>query len=417
MSSPEISSLNQKRIAVFSRYQLVEQYDLAAEFKLMLTNLAEQNAVLHLSFRNTRMPEEGIPDGLELAELPIDVDRQNSRDIMLKTMLMYLCLPLAAWKLRRYKPDVIFVSEILPLCGLFLKLCCNTRVATAYGDWHVHNFFQRKKWSRLLVKLAEWLEQLEIRYLDGFFCRARSAGDRLMAYGASKEQIQVVNDAPDLSAFFNQDQSALRQRCGFAEDDLVLLYHGVMHQGKGLDYLLQWTADLYGDDKRIGIIMVGAGPELAALKELAKASGLGKRAVFTGWLRTVQEVGQYCNAADICVAMRTGAESNVHIIPGALLHSMACRKTVMAPDLPGIREVIRDGVNGFLFHADDGASFKHVVRLLAADRSLCEQVAERAETDILERFSVAATASKYADAIIHFASCMRNKKGNNIGSS
>ncbi len=399
-----------KRIAVFSRYQLAEQYDLAAEFKGMLTALAENNDVLHLSFRNTRPPAGGVPAGVELAEIPLTVDRRCARDITVKSMLMFLYLPLAAWKMRRFKPDAIFVSEILPLCGLFFKLFCNTRVATAYGDWHVHNFLERKAWSRPFVKLAEALERLEIRCLDGFFCRADAAGKRLIDCGARKEQIRVVNDAPDLSAFFPQDQSDLRRRSGFASDDVVLLYHGVMHQGKGLDLLLKWTADLYRENPRIGIFLVGAGPELKPLHELAVQLGLGSRAVFTGWLKTVHEVGQYCNAADICIAMRTGAESNVHIIPGALLHSMACRKTVIGPDLPGILEVIRDGENGFVFKADDGDSFKALIRRLAADPALRNRTAVRAELDILDRFSVPATAKKYAAAIEHYAALPRKKE-------
>ncbi len=409
MREPLLPVQRRPRVAIFSRYQLAEQYDLAAEFKDMLACLAETHDVLHLSFRNTRPAAGGIPAGVELEEIPLSVDRRCARDITIKSMLMYLCLPLAAWKLRRFKPDVIFVSEILPLCGLFFKLSCNTRVATAYGDWHVHNFLERKVWSRPLVWLAEALERLEIRCLDGFFCRAASAGKRLVREGAREEQIRVVNDAPDLSAFFPQDQQELRRRCGFMADDCVLLYHGVMHQGKGLDHLLEWTADLYRENPRVGILLVGSGPELNALQDMAVRVGLGSRAVFTGWLKTIHEVGQYCNAADICIAMRTGAESNVHIIPGALLHSMACRKTVIGPELPGILEVIREGENGFVFKADDGGSFKMLIRRLAADPALCERTAEQARQDILERFSVPATARRYADAIEYYASSPRKR--------
>ena len=401
---------NRKRIAVFSRYQLAEQYDLASEFKGMLACLAERNDVLHISFRNTRLPAGGVPEGVELAEIPLTVDRRSASDIATKSLLMYFCLPLAAWRLRRFKPDAIFVSEILPLCGLFFKIFCNTRVATAYGDWHVHNFLERKTWSRPLVKLAEALERMELRCLDGFFCRAAAAGRRLISCGAREEQICVVNDSPDLSAFFPQDQRELRHRSGFADEDIVLLYHGVMHQGKGLDRLLEWTADLYRENPRIGIFLVGAGAELKALQDLSGRLGLGSRAFFTGWLKTVHEVGQFCNAADICIAMRTGAESNVHIIPGALLHSMACRKAVVGPDLPGILEVIRDGENGFVFKADDGASFKALIRRLAADRALRDKAAEQACQDILNNFSTAATAKKYAAALEHFAGLPRIKE-------
>jgi glycosyltransferase involved in cell wall biosynthesis len=47
---------------------------------------------------------------------------------------------------------------------------------------------------------------------------------------------------------------------------------------------------------------------------------------------------------------------------------MACRKVVVGPDLPGIAEVIRPGDNGYMFKADDGDSFKLLIRDLAANR-------------------------------------------------
>lgn len=402
-----VTNHQRRRICVFSRYQLSEQFDLAAEFRQMLSNLCADHEVLHISFRNTHLPAN-YPDGLQLADIPLQVNRSNPGDIVLKSLLMYLLLPLAALKIRRFKPDVIFVSEILPLAALFLKIFCGCRAATAYGDWHVHNFLGRKWWSSPFLRSAEWLERLECRNLNGLFCRASAAGTRLRSWGIGNANIRVVFDAPDLAAFFPQDQAQLRRDCGFDQHDVVLLYHGVMHQGKGLDLLIRCTSALIQEKLPVGLIMVGAGPELDTLRLLADQLGISNRVYFTDWLKTIHEVGRYCNAADICIAMRTGAESNVHIIPGALLHSMACRKVVLAPDLPGILEVIRHGENGYVFRADDAASFTALIRELSARRDDWSRVARKAESDIHERFSVEGAARQYADAIIHFATTQRH---------
>lgn len=391
-----------RRICIFSRYQIGEQFDLAAEFRPMLEILAKDRPLLHLSFRNTRPPET-LPAGIELAEIPLSVDRNRPGDIVVKSLLMYFLLPLAAWRIRRFKPDLVYVPEILPLCALLLKWFCGCRVATAWGDWHVHNFLGKKWWIKPFLKTAEGLERFEARRLDGLFCRASAAGARLQSWGVPPEHIRVVFDAPDLAAFYPQDQSALREQCGFKPDDIVLLYHGVMHQGKGLDQLIHHTAALYRENPAVGLIMVGSGPELEPLKKQARELGIESRVYFTGWLKTIHEVGHYCNVADICIAMRTGAESNVHIIPGALLHSMACRKVVIGPDLPGIREVIHHQENGYVFKADDAESFMGLLRSLIAARNDWPRVADNAEEDIRRRFSVEGAASQYADALIHFA--------------
>jgi glycosyltransferase involved in cell wall biosynthesis len=355
-----------------------------------------------LSMRGPR-PAPVIGDTVKVAELALHVDRSRRIDIAIKSLVQFFWSPVIAWHLRRFKADAFYMPDIIPLLPLLLHWFSGVPVASSYGDWHIHNKLEKRSWAGPLVAFAEWLERLEARKVDFFTCRAKSAQRRLEAFGVPSDRVRTFHDAPDLSAFNPHDESALRAKCGFKPDDVVLLYHGVMHQGKGLDLLINWTADLYAENPAIGLILVGAGPETDALKALAAARGIEKRTVFTGWLETTQEVGNYCNAADICIAMRTGAESNIHIIPGALLHSMACRKVVLGPDLPGIVEIIQHGKNGFTFKADDGDSFRDLIRKLARERAGWPAIAEAAYRQIQDEFSIPATARQYAGALEYFA--------------
>jgi len=394
------------RIALFSRYSLAEQFDLAAEFREMVHCLAESGDVYHLSLKGPRDHGE-LPERIQVDLLPASVNRASSKDVLIKTMSLYFLLPIAIWKFRKFRPDVIFLTEIIPLAGWILRWSCQTRVGTAYGDRHLHNFFAGKWWSGPVLKTAEWLEKFEIPRLQGLFCRAESARIRLNEWGVEDDRIRVVHDAPDPSAFYPRDEGTLRKKIGFKNEDVVLLYHGVMHHGKGLDMLLNWTAELLAGDPRIAIVMVGGGPEEASLRQQAQDLGLGSRVHFTGWLPTIEDVGRYCNAADICIAMRTGAEANDKIVPGALLHSMACGKVVIGPALRGISEIIRDGVNGFTFRPDDGGDFQTLIRRLADERDSWSRVGETAYQDICRTYSVTAAARQYAQAIAHFGSVDR----------
>lgn len=390
------------RVAISNLFCLADQYDLAAEFESMLTALGETCDVLHLSMGGPR-PLPRIPPHVTADELPMKVNRASRFDILLKSMLVFLLLPVAAARLRRFKPDVIYLPDIIPLHGLFLRWLVRTRVALSYGDWHLHNKLGGKWWSAPILRLAEGLERAEVTHVDAFTCRASAAAERLKKAGIAPDRIRVFHDAPDLEAFNPHDEKALRARCGFKPDDIVLLYHGVMHQGKGIDRLLRWVAELHAGDPRYGLILVGSGPELPRLRALAAELKFDTRVFFTGWLQTTREVGNYCNAADLCVAMRTGDEANVHIVPGALLHCMACRRVVLAPRLPGIAEILRHGENGYMFAADDGGDFKKLVRELAGNRGDWDRVAEAAYRDILDNYSIAATARHYAGALAHFA--------------
>ena len=398
-----------RRIAIFSRYGLADQFDLAAEFKGMLEILASRHDVLHLSFHSIR-PIPNVPAGLQVRELRPMINRHSPRDVHLKFILLYCYLPVIALRLRQFKPDLIFLSEVLPLLGLLLKWMTGTRVATGYGDWHFHNLLGGKKWSKPLLALAEKLDRFEVLRMDGLFCRASAAGERAQKWGLSAERVRVVRDAPDPNAFFPRNMSELRRHCGFDETSMVILYHGVMHSGKGLDKLIVWVNDLYLEDSRVGLILVGGGPEQGILRQQAASLAVSQRVIFTGWLKTIREVGDYCNAADICVAMRTASEANARIVPGALLHAMACRKVVVAPRLSGMQEIIREGDNGYLFAPDDGGDFKRLIRRLAANRADWLRVAENAYRDIINNYSVPAAACQYAAALEAFAGDINHAK-------
>jgi glycosyltransferase involved in cell wall biosynthesis len=391
-----------KRVAVYSMFCLADQFDLAAEFRQMLLTLAERCEVMHLSMGGPR-PNPVLPPEIRLEQYSLSVDRKSRRDITIKAMLQYLYLPVIARRLRKFKPDVIYLPDIIPLFPALVKWFTGCRVAMSYGDWHIHNKLEKKWWAPPVIWLAEKLDRLEVGYVDCFTFRANAASQKIGGWGIPAERRRVFFDSPDMEAFNRRDETSLRAACGFTAGDIVILYHGVMHQGKGIDHLIRWTSELHTEGLPVGLILVGAGPESSALKQLAEDVNFARRTFFTGWLETTKEVGDYCNAADICVAMRTGAESNVHIIPGALLHSMACGKVVIGPDLPGILEIIRPGDNGYVFKADDGADYKRLLRELAANRAEWPRVAENAYQDILANFTNEATARKYAGALEHFA--------------
>lgn len=400
MSTP--SSSARPRVAIYSMFPLADQFDLAAEYHDMLVHLSQTCDVMHLSMGGPR-PTPPLPPSIRVELYRLSVDRRDRSDISRKAILQYVHAPAIARRLKAFNPDLIFLPDIIPLFPALLKFFSGCRTATAYGDWHIHNKLEKKWWAPPVIALANWLDRREIDYVDCFTFRARTALEKVRARGVSEDRLRMFHDAPDRTAFSPRDMRALRARIGFKPDDVVLLYHGVMHQGKGIDLLIQWTAELLPEMPHLGLILVGAGPESEALQRQAQALGIGSRVHFTGWLETTREVGDYCNAADICIAMRTGAESNVHIIPGALLHSMACRKVVIGPDLPGIAEVIRHGENGYMFKADDGPSFKALIRSLAANRGDWERVALEAEREVERSYSVAATARQFAEALEHFA--------------
>ena len=106
------------------------------------------------------------------------------------------------------------------------------------------------------------------------------------------------------------------------------------------------------------------------LRHLAAELNLEGTVVFTGWLKTIREVNQALNAADIGLAMRIGQQADNFHVTGALVHSLACGLPVLAARLAGMSEIINDGENGLLFDPADMDDFAGQLQRLAADPEL-----------------------------------------------
>lgn len=75
-------------------------------------------------------------------------------------------------------------------------------------------------------------------------------------------------------------------------------------------------------------------------------------------------------------------------LPTVLLEACACARPVVASDVPGCREVVRPGENGFLVPARDAAALASAVRTLVEDRALRRSMGLRGREIVEREFSV-----------------------------
>ena len=132
--------------------------------------------------------------------------------------------------------------------------------------------------------------------------------------------------------------------------------------------------------------MVGSGVEVERLQALAESEGVAHAVKFTGRVPQA-EVGRYYDAIDLLVYPRVSMRITELVTPLKPLEAMATRRNVLASDVGGHRELIRDGETGLLFRAGDPEDLaRQAVRVLddpALAARLREQALEyvRAERD------------------------------------
>jgi glycosyltransferase involved in cell wall biosynthesis len=163
--------------------------------------------------------------------------------------------------------------------------------------------------------------------------------------------------------------------------DGFVLFVGRLVGIKGVAFLLHALPTLRERHPGLGLVVVGGGPDEAALCEEATRIGIGDAVAFVG-RRPHAEVARYLRAARaVAVPSLTGRAGRAEGMPAVVLEAMAAGVPLVATATGGIPDLVRDGENGWLCRerdADDLAA-KLLLALDADRRSLAARALETAQ--------------------------------------
>ncbi|MFN2617709.1 MAG: glycosyltransferase [Thermoleophilaceae bacterium] len=152
---------------------------------------------------------------------------------------------------------------------------------------------------------------------------------------------------------------------------------------KGLDVLLEALREL----PQAHAVVVGEGPELAALLERARSSGVGDRLVAPGFDPDPRSA---LAGFDVFVL-----PSRFESFPLSILEAMLAGLPVVASEVGSVPEAVREGETGFLVPPGDAAALAGALRRLLDDAELRTQMGERGRALVRERFTAARMARDY----------------------
>jgi glycosyltransferase involved in cell wall biosynthesis len=149
---------------------------------------------------------------------------------------------------------------------------------------------------------------------------------------------------------------------------------------KRLDVWLESAARIVEKNPEVRFIVVGDGPLRLKLLEKCKSLGLNDKVYFTG-LQT--EIRPYLAAMDVYMM-----SSVFEGLPIALLEAMAFSLPVATTNAGGIRQVIRNGIEGLMCDVDQPEKLANMVLQLLDDENLRKEMGDRARLRILKSFSL-----------------------------
>lgn len=218
-----------------------------------------------------------------------------------------------------------------------------------------------------------------------------------IARGIPGEKVTVIPNAVDRNTFSGPGvpDPALATWLGLC-GKTVLAFFGSFYSYEGLDLLLRALSDLQQHHPDIAVLLVGGGPQENELRALARELALGDAVVFAGRVPQ-QEIQRYYDLADLFVFPRASMRLTELVTPLKPLEAMAQERIVVASNVGGHRELIRDRETGYLFAPDDPRRLAEGVLTALADRDSWPRIRARAIEYIDSERSWAHSVARYGE--------------------
>lgn len=184
----------------------------------------------------------------------------------------------------------------------------------------------------------------------------------------------------------------------------VILFVGRLQPRKGVEYLVEAMRYTKSEPKLVVI-----GDELPAyrgsrerLERKAEEYGFKERVIFLGNLSR-EDIGPAYMAADVFV-LPSLAEG----LPIVLLEAMAFGRCVLATDIPGNRDLVRNGENGVLFEPMNAVELAHQIDFLLSNDDIRLRLGTEARRNVEQEYSPKVILNRIADVYREAHQSMRS---------
>ena len=163
----------------------------------------------------------------------------------------------------------------------------------------------------------------------------------------------------------------------------IAAYVGRMIMTKGVDIVMAAQGLLAARGVALGFELYGKidadNPEAITREQIAAWERDGR----ARWFGHIEDVREVWKRADICVMAPRGGEG----LPRALLEAAASARPLVVTDVPGCREFVRNGIEGFVVPPDNPAALADALETLLLDRRLRDRMGTAARQRVLDGFT------------------------------
>ncbi len=345
-------------------------------------------------------PEEDV-DGLHFYRTPQHSGALARLPVVRELALMRATARRLETVAREVRPDILHAHS--PVLNAIPALWVGRRLGIpvvyevrAFWEDAAADHGTSREWG-LRYRLTRALETYAMRRAGHVTTICEGLKQDIVSRGIPEKRVTVIPNAVDLAAFQFGGEPDLALKAALGLDGMTVIgFIGSFYAYEGLDLLLVALPKVFARIPQVRVLLVGGGPQEPALKELAETLGVKDKVVFAGRVPH-GEVQRYYSIVDVFAYPRHSMRLTELVTPLKPLEAMAQGRLLVASDVGGHRELIRDGETGVLFHAGDDASLADAIVRLLGDRERWPLLRKHGRLFVERERNWAGSVARYRD--------------------
>lgn len=257
---------------------------------------------------------------------------------------------------KAYKLDIIHTQTefSLGLLGKWIASGLHIPVVHTYHTQYEDYVGYIAKGRLIKPSMVKYIIRGYLSDLDGVICPSRIVLNLLEGYHVKIPKRVIPTGIPieeyvreDIT---EEDREELRHELGIAPDETMLMSLSRVSSEKNIQAIFKSLPDVLAQNPKVKLVVVGDGPYLKTLKELARHLKLEHAIIFTGMVPH-QKVAYYYKACDFFISASTSETQGLTYI-----ESLASHRPIIAQSNPYLDDVIDHKMFGTLYKKESDLS-------------------------------------------------------------
>ena len=288
--------------------------------------------------------------------------------------------------MKKEKPDIAYLHSSKAGAIGRLALLFDFKVKILYN---AHGWYFNAKISDKKKKFFAIIERILAFKTDKIINISKSEYASALRYKvASDKKMCIIENGIDFTKFKDSDKYKLetRKKLNIGDNQIVIGVVGRLSEQKDPMTSVKAFKKVKEEFPNTKLLFVGSGELEKNVMQYAKENNLKKDVIITGW---VNDVEKYIPAFDIAILPSKWEGFGL-----VLIEYMACKKPIVASNVGGIKDIIQNGINGYLINIESKDELFRAIKRILLERNKTEEMIQT-NLNYIKKYDIAGLVEKH----------------------